>query len=198
MNGPTTRTPATEAGQALASTIDYHSDDEDAPCQWLARLASPCDCGLNDAILAIEQEARANARADFQVIGPDNMAYLAGRADADAQIAAAEERAAHWKGNHKHEIELKRKQHAMIVVLREALEVAAQRLDAEGRGTMTIDAVLSDTAAAATEEVERIEVKAVARALVRMKQLGILVDKVRQPEVTARALLDTEASEGTE
>lgn len=35
-----------------------------------------------------------------------------------------------------------------------------------------------------------IEVAAVAHALVRMKKLGILADKVRQPKATARALLD--------
>jgi hypothetical protein len=44
-------------------------------------------CGGCEAIADIEAEARAAARADFLVIGADNLAYLQGKRDALAEAA---------------------------------------------------------------------------------------------------------------
>ena len=46
-------------------------------------------------------------------------------------MRTADERAAHWKANHDFQVELKQKQHAMVVRLREAIYEIMARLEAE-------------------------------------------------------------------
>lgn len=126
------QTPATEAGRALASNElllrDYPT--------------------IVSRILAIEAEARAEARADFDTLGKNNINYLTGLRDGrnatEGHITAL--RSA-----------LERLEHGRIWHHPEGWGTVEGHWFAQQEDWDHARHVLSDTASAATEEVARIE-----------------------------------------